>query len=186
MKLSAYQAEIKKMIDQRNGYLLLSGGLLILCLILSLLIIFLCDREKIILMSPSMGKEVWVSNKNASSEYLSRMTLFLSELALNVTSDNVDYQQELLLRYADSSYYTKLKPELLAISDKIKKEHITTAFFPADIKIDCQHNEAVIVGDLKSYVGDTALPTKRVSYHFVYRFNAFTPLITLFEEVKNA
>src|SRR5579872_634655 len=103
MKLSAYQAEIKKMIDQRNGYLLLSSGLLILCLTLSLLIILFSGRERIILMSPNMGKEVWVSSNIASPEYLSRMTLFLSELALNVTSDNVDYQQELLLRYADSS-----------------------------------------------------------------------------------
>lgn len=186
MKLSAYQAEIKKMIDQRNGYLLLSSGLLILCLVLSLLVILLCGRERIVLMSPSMNKEVWISNKNASPEYLSRMTIFLSELALNITADNVDFQQELLLKYADSSYYSKLKPELLSISDKVKKDHITTTFFPVDIKVDCKHNEAIVIGDLKSWVGDTLLPTKRVTYHFAYRFTAFTPLITLFEEVKNA
>lgn len=186
MKLSTYKAEIKKMIDQRNGYLLLSSGLLILCLVLAFLVIFMCGKERIVLMSPEMNKNVWVSNYNSSPEYLSRMTFFFSELALNVTPDNVNFQQELLLRYADSTYYTKLKPELLAIADKIKNEHVTTAFFPADIKVDCKHNEAIITGDLKSYVGDTVLPTKRVTYHFVYRFNAFTPLITKFEEVKNA
>lgn len=186
MKLSTYQAEIKKMIEQRNGYLLLATGLLILCLMLSILIIFMCGRERIILMPPAMNKELWVSNKNASSDYLSRMTLFLSELALNVTADNVDYQHEVLLRYADPAYYVRLKPELVSLADKIKKEHITTAFFPIDVKIDCKHNEAIIVGDLKTYVGDTILPVKRMSYHFAYRFNAFSPLVTVFEEVKNA
>lgn len=174
------------MIEQRNGYLLLSSGLLILCLVLSFTIIFLSGRERIILVPPDMKKDIWVSNNQASREYLTRITFALSQLALNVTADNVNYQQEQLLQYADPSYYTKLKPELLAIADKIKNEHITTAFFPMDIKVDCEHNEAIITGDLKTFVGDTTLPTKRVSYHFVYRFNAFSPLITLFEEVKNA
>ena len=186
MKLSTYQAEIKKMIDQRNGYLLLSSGLLIICFLMSLTIIFLSGRERIILMPPNMSKDIWISNEHSSREYLERITFSLSELALNVTADNVDYQQEQLLQYADPSYYTKLKPELVALSDKIKNEHITTSFFPADIKVDCKKNEAIIIGDLKTFVGDTLLPTKRVSYHFVYRFNAFTPLIMKFEEVKNA
>ena len=137
-------------------------------------------------MSPDMNKEMWVSNKTASREYLERTTLIVASIALNVTADNVDFQQELLLRYADPSYYTKLKPELLLVADKIKKDHVTTVFFPIDMKIDCKHNEAIIIGDLKTYVGDTMLPTRRVSYRFVYRFNAFTSLITLFEEVKNA
>jgi conjugal transfer pilus assembly protein TraE len=186
MKLSAYQAEIKKMIDQRNGYLLLSMGLLIVCFLLSLIVIFLCQKQKIVLMSPNMNQEIWVGNKGASTEYLTRTTLILSSMALNVTADNIDYQQELLLRHADPSYYTRLKPELLTIADRVKKDHVSTAFFPIDVKVDSKHNEAIIIGDLKTYVGDTALPTKRVSYHFVYRFNAFTPLITTFEEVKNA
>jgi conjugal transfer pilus assembly protein TraE len=186
MRLSTYQAEIKKMIEQRNGYLVLSSGLLILCLILSLLVIFLSDRERIILMPPSMDNTIWVANKSASPEYYSRMTLFLSELALNITADNINYQQELLLRYVDPSYYITLKPQLVSQSDRVKKEHITTAFFPVDIKVNSKHADAIVTGDLKSYVGDTALPTKRVSYHIAYRLNSFMPLITLFEEVKNA
>jgi len=186
MNITAYQAELRKMIEKRNGYLILSSGLLILCLILSFVIIFLSGRERIILSPPSMNKDIWVSTHSASPEYFSRMTLFLSELALNLTADNVDFQQELLLRYVDSSYYVVLKPQLIAEADRIKKEHISTAFFPVDIKVDSRNSEAVITGDLKSYVGDTALPTKRVSYHVIYRFNSFTPLITSFEEVKNA
>ncbi len=186
MNITAYQAEIRKMIEQRNGYLVLSSGLLILCLILSFLIIFLSGRERIILVPPSMNKDGWISTQSASSDYFSRMTLFLSELALNLTADNVDFQQELLLRYVDASYYIVLKPQLVAEADRIKKEHISTAFFPVDMKVDSQHSEAIVTGDLKSYVGDAALPTKRVSYRMVYRFNSFTPLITLFEEVKSA
>lgn len=186
MNITAYQAELRKMIEKRNGYLILSSGLLILCLILSLGIIFLSGRERIILAPPTMSKDIWISAHSASPEYFSRMTLFLSEVALNLTADNVDFQQELLLRYTDSSYYSVLKPQLVAEADRIKKEHISTAFFPVDIKVDSKHAETVITGDLKSYVGDTALPTKRVSYHVVYRVTSFSPLITLFEEVKNA
>jgi conjugal transfer pilus assembly protein TraE len=186
MKLSAYQAELKKLLDQRNGYLMLSSGLLILTIVLSVLIIFLCGRERIVLITPTMNSDMWVSNKNASSDYLTRTTLYFAELALNVTPDNVDFQQEAILRHADPSYYKVLKPALLNNADKVKKDHISTSFFPVDIKVDVKHNEAIVIGDLKSYVGDTALPTKRISYRISYRLNAFTPLITAFEEVKNA
>lgn len=186
MNITTYQAEIRKMIEQRNGYLVLSSGLLILCLILSFVIIFLSGRERIILVPPSMNKDSWVSAHSASPDYLYNMTLSLSELALNVTSDNVDFQQEQLLRYVDPTYYVVLKPQLVAEADRIKKEHISTAFYLVDIKVNSKHTEAIVIGDLKSYVGDVALPTKRVSYRMAYRFNSFSPLITLFEEVKNA
>jgi conjugal transfer pilus assembly protein TraE len=186
MNITAYQAEIRKMIEQRNGYLVLSTGLLFLCLILSFLIILLSGRERIILMPPTMKNDMWVSTQTASPDYFSRMSLFISELALNLTSDNVDYQQELLLRYVDPSYYVVLKPQLVAQADRIKKDHITTAFFAEPPKVDSKNSEVLIAGDLKSYVGDTPLPTKHVSYRIVYRFNSFTPLITKFEEVKSA
>jgi conjugal transfer pilus assembly protein TraE len=186
MNINRYQTEFRKMIDQRNGYLVLSVGLIGLCIILSILVAFLIGRERIVLVPQSMNKNIWVSSSTASPEYLTRMSLFLSELALNVTGDNVDSQQELLLRYVDPSYYHSLKPELITEADRIKKDHISTSFYPVDIKVDDKLQEAIVIGDLKSYVGDTALPTKRISYRFVYRFNSFTPLITLFEEVKNA
>lgn len=186
MNINRYQTEFRKIIAQRNGYLVLSIGLIALSVILSLLVAFLVGRERIVLLPPSMNKNIWVSSQTASPEYFSRMTIFLSELALNVTSDNVDFQNELLLRYVDPTYYISLKPQLVAEADRIKKDHISTAFFPVDMKVNIQHHEAIVTGDLKSYVGDTALPNKRISYRFVYRFNSFTPLITLFEEVKNA
>ena len=186
MKLSAYQTELKKLLDQRNGYLMLSSGLLILTMILSLLILFLCGRERIVLVTPTMNTELWVSNKSASADYLTRTSLYFAELALNVTPDNVDFQQEMILRHADPSYYKILKPGLLDNADKIKKDHISTSFFPVDVKVDVKHSETIVIGDLKSYVGETALPTKRISYRVSYRFNAFSPLIIAFEEVKNA
>jgi conjugal transfer pilus assembly protein TraE len=186
MNIQTYKAELRKIIDQRNGYLVLASGLLILCLILSILVISLVGRERIVLMPPSMSKDIWVAKKTGSQEYFSRMTLFLAELVLNVTTDNVDYQQALLLRYVDPSVYPALKTQLTALADKIKHEHISTAFFPVDVSVDVQHSAVIISGDLKSYVADTALPTKRIAYRFTYRINTFTPLITAFEEVKHA
>lgn len=186
MNINSYQAELRKIIAQRNGYLVLAVGLLILCLILASMTILFSGRERIVLMPPSMKNNIWVANTSASPEYFSRMTLFLSELALNLTADNIDFQQELLLRYVDSEYYPILKPQLVAQADRIKKDHISTAFFPVDIKVDSKHATVIITGDLKSYIGDMALPIKRVAYRMAYKFNSFTPLVTKFEEVHNA
>ena len=186
MKLSAYQSEIKRMIDQRNGYLVLSVGLLLLCLLLVILVIFLFGREKTILIPPTMGKENWVSSADASVDYYSKMTLFFAELALNVTPDNVEYAQEMVLRYVDPKSYNKIKAQFVAERDKVRNEHICAAFFPTDIKVDTKQAEAVITGDLKTFVGDTALPVKHVSYRIAYHFNAYSLHIKKFEEVKDA
>ena len=186
MKLSDYKSELKKIVSQRNSYLVLSVSSMLLSLLLAMIIFVLIFHERIILDTPGAGKDSWVSSGEASSGYLARVTLFLADTVFNVTPDNVDFQHELLLRHTDPTYYDALKSHLLAEADRIKEQHISTAFFPVgDVRVDTKNSEAVITGDLKSYVGDTALPTQRVAYHFVYRFHSYSPSIKLFEEVKH-
>ncbi len=113
MKLSSYRSEFRKVIDQRNGYLLLAISSVWLCLLLIVLIFILVGREKIILVPPmNNNKDTWVASNKGSEDYLSKMTLYLTELSLNTTAENVDYQQKTLLQYVDPAYYGALKTQL--------------------------------------------------------------------------
>ena len=114
MKLSDYKSELKKIVSQRNSYLVLSVGSIILSLFLTTIIFILIFQERIIFDTPGAGKDSWVSSGEASSSYLARVTLFLADTVFNVTSDNVDFQHELLLRHTDPTYYDALKSHLLA------------------------------------------------------------------------
>lgn len=186
MNLSVARSEIEKMFSQRNGYLTLAAGAIVLCFLQSLIIFALIGREKIVIVPPSIEKRFWISAQGASAEYLSEMSAFFVNLRLNMTPDSVFYQHELLLHYVDPAFYNAVKAELVKESDKIKDQHISTVFYPVNIKVDAKKLIAIIEGDFKPFVGEVAMPVKRTTYKISYRFDDGKLLVKSFEEVIHA
>ena len=186
MNLATYRSHIEKIVSQRNGYLVLASGALLVCLLQAVIILLLYGREKIIIVPPSIEKSFWVSANNVSPEYLSEMTLFFANLRLNLTTENADIQRETLLRYIDPAYYNRFKSVLVKEGDRLSDQHITMAFYPVNVKVNTNKFQAIIDGDLKSSVGDAPMPTKRISYLVTYRFDTGRLLIKSFDEVKHA
>lgn len=186
MKLSLARSEIEKMFAQRNGYLTLAAGAIFLCLLQSVIIFILIGKEKIVVVPPVIEKRFWVSAQGASAEYLSEMTTFFMNLRLNLTPESAFYQHELLLRYVDPVHYNSLKTALIKEEDKIKDQHISTVFYPVNIKVDAKKLIAIIEGDFKSFVGEVAMPVKRMTYKMNYRFDDGKLLVKSFEEVTHA
>jgi len=179
------QSRLNHLIKQRNGYLILSSGLLILCLILVLLCFSLSNRERIILVPPNIEHSFWVASQNVSSEYLSEMTLFFSYLRLNVTPESADHQRQMLLRYTDPRYFGALNDALVAERDRMTTQHVSTAFYPVNVQVNPKAFSAVVTGDLLSSVGTTQLPTQRVMYQLQYRYDEGRLLVSQFQEVKS-
>lgn len=186
MKYSIERSQIEKIFSQRNGYLVLAVGAIVVCLLQLIIIVMLIDREKVIVIPPMAEKSFWVSAQAVSPEYLSEMTTFFANLRLNITPESALIQRETILRYTDPSYYHVLNEKLVEEADKVSDQHISIAFFPVSVKVDAKHLKAIIIGDLSSFVGDTALPMKRVSYLVAYRYDSARLLIKSFEEINNA
>ena len=187
MNFSTYRSHLEKVIEQRNGYLLLASMGLALCLFETIIIFCLIGRERIVVVPPAIEKSFWVSAQNVSPEYLSEMTTFFANLRLNLTADSAATQRLMLLRYTDADYYGALKSQLVAEADKITEQHLSISFYPTtDVKVETKKLRTIIEGDLKTYVGETALPVKHVRYIITFKYNAGRLLIKSFEEVKNA
>jgi conjugal transfer pilus assembly protein TraE len=154
MKSLIQKTKLHQLTEQRNGYLVLSGGLVILCLVLSVLCFSLMNREKIVLVPPQIERNFWVSGSQVSPEYLSEMTAFFAWLRLNMTADSADHQRDLLLRYTDPRYYGELKNALISEHDRIIAQHISMAFYPVNVKVDSKKLSAIITGDLISTIGN--------------------------------
>ena len=184
MRFAIERSKIEKLFAQRNGYMLLALGSMLLCMLQMIAMFFLTDREKIILIPPDIEKSFWVSAQHVSPEYLSEMTMFFANLRLNITPESAGVQRENLLRYVDPVYYNALKTQLVQEADRVTDQHISMAFFPANVKVDSRHFKTIIEGDLKSFVGDTALAAKRVRYLLTYRYDAGRLLVKSFEEIK--
>lgn len=182
MRFSIHNSRVNKLLAQRNGYLVLSAGLLLVCLLLSTMVLRLIGRERTIIVPPVVHSSFWVDHQEVSPEYLAEMTNFFAQLRLTVNPSNAAYQREALLRYTDPSYYGALKNELVAEADHLEASHISLAFYPVNLQVDAKHLVARITGDLQANVGDDPLPAERVSYHIVYRYDQGRLLLKSFSE----
>ncbi len=184
MKSILQQSRLNHLVKQRNGYLALASGLLLLSSILTLLCFYLSHQQRIILVPPSITRTFWVSNTDASPEYLSEMSTFFAYLRLNMTSESADSQRQLLLRYVDPRYFGALNTLLIAERDRITAQHVSTAFYPVNMHVNTKQFSVVITGDLISNAGTTQLSSQRVAYQVQYRYEQGRLLVSQFQEVK--
>lgn len=178
------QSRLQHLIKNRNGYLVLASGSVVLNIILALALFLMIGHERIIVVPPSINKTFWVSANHVSPEYLSEMSLFFVSLRFNVTPSNVVHQRDLLLKYTDPKQYASLKIELNDEAARLNKGRVTTAFHPVDIKVDAQKLQARVTGDIQSTVGGVLLPMQRVTYQIQFTYNQGRLLVNTFQEVK--
>lgn len=179
------QTRIQELIKKRNGYLVLASTSILLNILLVILVFFTLDRERIVIVPPQIQKSFWVTSSEVSPEYLSEMVIFLTSLGFNTTPNNSSMQHNILLRYVDPSYYNSLKTKLIEIEDKIKKEHITTSFFPNDVKVDTKKLIAIVTGDLQYTIGDIQVSPANVTYKYGFSYKQGQLKITSFSEISS-
>jgi len=184
MKYLLQQSRLQYLVQNRNGYLFLSIGSLFLNIFLSCIISCTVGRERIILVPPEIQKSFWVTNNTVSPDYLTEMAIFFANLRLNVTPANALLQHDLLLRYVGSRYYNDLKLSLSEERDLLKKDHITTAFFPENISVDPKHLQAKIKGTIYQTISDTQLPAQVKTYLLSFNYNNSKLNIESFTEIK--
>jgi conjugal transfer pilus assembly protein TraE len=184
MKYLLRNSRIQYLVKHRNGYMTLAVLSLISNIFLVAYLFYAKGYEKTVITPPGIAKSFWVSANQVSPEYLSEMGLFFANLRLNVTPSNAAMQRDVLLRYVNPSRYEILKTELVLEAEHLKKEHITTAFYPVDVKVDEKKLIVKISGDLQSTVGDTQLFPQRVIYQMEFTYHSGRLLINSFEEVK--
>ncbi|CAN5421498.1 TraE/TraK family type IV conjugative transfer system protein [soil metagenome] len=184
MKSLIHQSRLRKLLRQRNGYLVLAMSLVFLSVLLVGLCFYLAGRERTVITPAVVERSFWVSNSEVSSEYLSEMSSFFAYLGLNLTPENADSQRHIFLRYTDPKYYGVLNNHLIAQRDRIKEQHIATAFYPINVKVNTKGLTALITGDLISSVGTVQLSPQRVVYEITYRYNDGRLWVSKFEEVK--
>ncbi|SRR5579883_463537 len=185
MKHILKKSRIQYLVDNRNGYLLLASGSIILNILLSLIIYYVMGYERVVLVPPNITRQSWVSQNSVSPEYLASMSLFFMELRFNLTPSNALIQRQLFLGYVEPSQYEKLKAELIEQEEHLKKEHIAISFYPtASPFVDSDKLIAKVSGDIQYVVGDSLQPAQHIVYQIAYRLSGGKLMIRSIEEVK--
>lgn len=99
-------------------------------------------------------EEFWVSDQGVSKSYLREMAYYYIQLVMNVTPHNVEYTTDLFLKYVDPSLYPELSAKLSVVSGRIRRDNVSTVYFPSQLDIDEKGLRVIATGHMSTYVGD--------------------------------
>jgi len=164
MNPAVLHQQTKSLFIQRNCLFVIASLLLVsnFCLAVTTLM----HKEKTILVPATLSKDVAINGDHFSLEYLEEMTLFFSDLLLDLTPDNIAYKSAVALKYIHPSHYHELKEYFKTEEERFKKYGLTTKFTLANIKIT--KNAAEITGILNSKFGSESQQSKETVFVIEY------------------
>jgi type IV conjugative transfer system protein TraE len=180
MDKDVLQTNLKYLIKQRNILALLTG-----CLILSNLFLSILSfrSEKSIILVPSVvSTEMEISKSLVNGEYIMAIARDIMFAYLNITPENVDILNNIVLSYTPSHIYASFKNELEERRDEIKLKGISQSFQISDIiRLE---NVITITGELSIFVGGKIVETKRKAYKLAFDFQNTRIRLNDFEEIN--
>lgn len=160
--------------------------ILALCLLLTLtLAVKNMGRERTIIVPPVVHDNFWVDSNNADPKYLQEMATYFIFLANNVSPENIEYQNSLIINYVNPSEQGILRTQLAQQASRVKRNQLTTMFSIIGFKVDAGANIVIINGVLKSIIGDKVVSTTEKSYRISFQIINGQLYINEFGEVNN-
>jgi conjugal transfer pilus assembly protein TraE len=146
-----------------------------------LLIGYLCTKQQKVVIVPAYQKQsFWVSNNQVSREYLEEMSIFLIELLLNLTSESINYQRDVVLKHVDPTFYSLLKKQFLIDEERYKKESLATSIKPIHIVVNSQENSTQVTGIFTSLISGRVVKQTKDLYEFKFSYSKGELLIKEF------
>lgn len=168
--------EIKKYFEEKANYLysarLLKFVVILLVVLLtvnSFVTYTLIDRQKIILIPPSISTQVYVGGTDASEEYLKAMVRYVSALVLNYNPTVARAQFNDFLKMVHPSSFAAYKDSFYALADKIETGNVSSAYYISSIKVNKAENTIIINGLLNQWTQDKQFITNE-SKNFILKF----------------
>lgn len=184
MERTIFQSRLLKLFHARNAYLFFSCSLIVVVLFLCCVIYRFQSQQKTIVVPAVVHTPFWISSNDVSDDYLAEMAYFFANLYLNVSPENAVYQRDTLLRYTDPKSYDQLSRMWAGLINRIRKDAISTVFYPSKIKVNHQDLSVQISGQFHTFVGQTKLPIVNRTYElkFNYEFGRLT--LKKFQQVE--
>jgi conjugal transfer pilus assembly protein TraE len=162
------QTRISYLVSHRN---ILAGLCSVLLAIVLLQSIFLFFRhERVIVSPPELHQSYWVEGDRFSESYLEEMAVFFAHLLLDVSSESLLYQGEVILRHVDAESYSRIRTKLFADAAQLKKENATSRFQPKKAIVSRDSMEVKLKGTMTQYVSGKDVSSYEET--FVVRFSA--------------
>lgn len=156
---------------RERGFLRIAvGGLVAVCVLQAAANISLSGDARTVITPPNIRQGFWVTNKVVSKEYLEEMAYWYAGLALNVTPAGITYQNELFLKYAAPSEFGRLQQEMIARSEFLKKNQISSQFAVENISVDEKKMRVALIGKFNTWVAEKRAEIRNTTFMIGFQY----------------
>lgn len=165
----------------RNEKLLVIGNV-----ILAAVLALNYNKERIVQV-PTMAPQykMMISNNKASPEFLDAMSRNILDLLLDITPNNVQAQQNMLISMAEPKYRDELQSKLMDIASQIKSNNLSQNFYIQSVKIVNKPNVVFVTGTLNQYIDKNIANSTRVNYKLTFTIKNFNATIAGIEQLAD-
>lgn len=185
MRRQHYESEKIAAKAREAKWRLAAFGLLVANILLAMTIAGTDTTEKIVIVPPTIERPFWVRGSELSPEYLEEMSRYLSTLVLNVTPKSIDANIDIFLRYVAPEAHGDLRTRMAVQAERLKRDDVTTAFYPVGYQTRASTRQVVITGDFVTMVGNKQVSSVRRSWRFDYAFTGGRLWVSEFREVDS-
>jgi len=134
-------------------------------------LLYVVDRQKVVVVPPELRKEFWVAGNRVSRSYLEQVFFFVTDRLLNVSPENVESSVAAVYPFltTDPEGLKAVQEQLQDYVKRVKKNKVWQVFYPVALHV--KENEVIVAGVLKRGIMDQLLETKdkKVRYLFSVR-----------------
>lgn len=144
------------------------------------------NHERIVTV-PAMAPQykMMISNDKASPEYLDNYSRNILDLLLNITPNNVQAQQNMLIGMVDPKYRDELQSKLIDIANQVKSNNLSQTFYIQQVRIINKPNVVFVTGMLNQFIDKNIANSKRVNYKLSFNVSNYNARLTGIEQLAD-
>jgi type IV conjugative transfer system protein TraE len=181
MELETLSNSLEKIIKQRNIFALLLCILMISNLILSICIF--SNSKTVVLVPSTISSEMEVGTNVANDNYIMAIARDVILSYLNITPQNIDILDSIVLGYVPSNLYSAFKKDLDERKDSVKLKGISQTFHIKDMQIN-ERNQIFITGELSIFMSGKVIEEVKKAYILDFSMKGNMLRLIAFEETN--
>lgn len=150
----------------------------------SILVIYLANTSKTIIVPAYLDRKFYVEGDKASTEYIELMGKYAVELISNYTPESVEYRTQEFLRFINPEFYSQVSTQMLAIASEAKKYSISQ-YYVVD-RFTMKGRDIAISGLLRRYAQDKAVEQKRTDYKLTFKISNGRFEVVTYEKIEES
>lgn len=154
--------------------------------ILAGIVAFSFNHERVVVV-PAIAPEykMMISSDKASPEYLDNYSRTILDLLLNITPNNVQAQQNMLIGMVDPKYRDELQDKLIEIGSQVKGNNLSQNFYIQNIRIINKPNIVFVTGTLNQYIDKNIATSKKINYKLTFNVRNYNARLTGIEQLAD-